>query len=159
MMRLSESVKFGSAFGAGRTSSIWSSSPPAAAAAALVSASGAALASWIFLSRLSRCVSSSGSSSPRRSRPYLRPFVRAVVSYSRISFNLLLQPLLCLLQARVAHRLVLARVRVDLRAVDRDVCQLHDLGTLAEAKHLKEEIRQRLEMPPPEKSEVVRKSG
>jgi hypothetical protein len=73
--------------------------------------------------------------------------------------NLLLQPLLCLLQARVAHRLVLARVRVDLRAVDRDVCQLHDLGTLAEAKHLKEEIRQRLEMPPPEKSEVVRKSG
>ena len=45
-----------------------------------------------------------------------------------------------------AHRLVLARVRLELRAVERDVAQLHQAGLLAELQHRQVELLERFAM-------------
>lgn len=60
--------------------------------------------------------------------------------------DLRFQPRLGLSHARVTHRLMLARVGLDLGSIDRHMAQLHQTGLFAQQQGLREQPRKRLQM-------------
>src|SRR5271165_3816503 len=163
MMRLSGSVKFFCAFGSGSSeggaaglpgflrpsaSRFFSSSARAlrsTSAAALASASNSALAARIFSARRFLSPTQAGISSPLLSRP------KAASSFASCSRRGVhpgfgFQFLRPLGHPLVAHRLVLGGVGLDLRPVQRDMPELDQTGPLAQAQHLTEKRRQRIQM-------------
>src|SRR5665648_93042 len=94
-------------------------------AASLASASSAAIACWIFASRFCLSPVQSGNSSPR---PVLAESlvlfgIRSLGSRQHAS-HLGLQFRLAFLHALIAHRFVFRGVRLDLRAIQRDMAEL-----------------------------------
>ena len=90
----------------------------------------------------------------RNARPQatiVRPVL--VLSSGQQVADLGLQALLVLLHPVVAHRLVLARVRVDLRAVERDVAQLHEACPPSEPDDLPKEVMHGIQMRTPERAD------
>ena len=164
-MRLSGSVKFFCAFGSGSSeggaaglpgflrpsaSRFWSASVRAlrsASAAALASASSSALAARIFSAR--RFLS------PTQRRHLLAALVApegGVLAGVRLrrgvhpGGDLGFQFVRPFAHPPVAHRFVLGGVGLDLRPVERHVAELDQPGPLAQAQHLAEKPRQRVQM-------------
>src|SRR6201998_3360947 len=160
MMRLSGSVKFFCAFGSGSSeggaaglpgflrpsaSRCFSASARAlrsASAAAPPSAPRSALAPRVLLS-------------PAPGRPLPAPLAApegGVLAGVRLrrgvhpARDLGLQFLRPLAHPLVAHRLVLGGVGLDLRPIERDMAKLDQPGPLAQAQHLAEKRRQRVQM-------------
>ena len=109
-------------------------SPPQADAA---SASSASLASRILAKRFCLSAIQPGISSPRRLAPWSLSSCASAASCSfkpAIHFGAKLR--LTRLHAFVAHRLVSGGVRLDLRAVERDMPQLRQPGFFRKLQHL-----------------------
>ena len=164
-MRLSGSVKFFCALGSGlsdggaagrpgflrpsacRRSSAFSCASALAAAAAFASASSSAFAARIFSARFFLFGHPVGQllAALIRAEGFVFLGVRRLGG-AQPPLNLGLELRRPLLHAIVAHRLVLGGVRLDLRAVERDMAELDQPRLLAKLENLREQAGERLQM-------------